>query len=76
MRSGQLNQNRKSSKFGNEIKKIDLYISLGGGGGGTPYNGLNGWAPPKRGIFFRPQVYERVGISLFEVYDSLKVQKG
>ena len=41
MRSGQLNQNRKSIKFGNEIKKIDLYLSLGGpllmaGGGGLP----------------------------------------
>ena len=38
------------------------------GGGGTPYNGLYGEAPPKRGIFFRLQVYERVGISLVEVY--------
>ena len=73
MRSGQLNQNRKSTKFGNEIKKIDLYFSLEGRGG-TPYNSLNGEAPPKRGIFFSPQVYERVGISLLEVYDSLKVQ--
>ena len=76
MRSGQLNQNRKSTKFGNEIEKIDLYFSLGGGGGVTPYNGLNGEAPPKRGIYFRPQAYERVGISSFEVYDSLKAQKG
>ena len=46
----------------------------GGGGGhilggeGTPYNGLYGEAPPKRGTFFRLQVYERVGISLVEVY--------
>ena len=37
--------------------------------GSTPYNGLYGEAPPKRGIFFRPQVYKRVGISLVEVYD-------
>ena len=36
--------------------------------GGTPYNGLYGEAPPERGILFRPQVYERVGISLVEVY--------
>ena len=62
----------KSIKFGNEIKKIDLYLCLGG----TPYNGLNEKALPKRGIFFKPQVHEREGISLFEVYDSLKAQKG
>ena len=35
--------------------------------GSTPYNGLYGEAPPERGIFFRLQVYERVGISLVEV---------
>ena len=55
------------------------------GKGGTPYNGLYGEAPPKRGIFFRLQVYERVGISLVEVYErlgksvnsvGLKAQKG
>ena len=34
-----------------------------GGGGGTPYNGLYGEASPKRGTFFRLQVYKRVGIS-------------
>ena len=27
-----------------------------GGGGGTPYNGLYGEAPPERGTFFRRQV--------------------
>ena len=49
--------------------KIDLYfIQLGGGV--TPYNGLYGEAPSKRGTFFRVQVYERVGISLDEVYES------
>ena len=32
------------------------------------YNGLYGEAPPKRGIFFRLLVYERVGISLVKVY--------
>ena len=36
--------------------------------GGTPDNGLYGEAPPERGTFFRPQVYERVGILLVEVY--------
>ena len=32
------------------------------GGGGTPYNGLYGEAPPERGTFLRLQVYKRVGI--------------
>ena len=32
------------------------------GGGGTPYNGLYGEAPPERGTFFRLQVYKRVGV--------------
>ena len=36
--------------------------------GGTPYNGLYGEAPPERGIFFRLPEYERVGISLVDVY--------
>ena len=36
-------------------------------GGGTPYNGLYGEAPPERGTFFRLEVYERVGISRAEV---------
>ena len=36
---------------------------------GTTYDGLYGEAPPERGIFFRLQVYERVGISLDEVYE-------
>ena len=39
-----------------------------GQGGGTPYNGLYGDdASPERGTFFRLEVYERVGISRFEV---------
>ena len=37
------------------------------GGGGTPYDDLYGEAPPERGICFRLQVYESVGISLVEV---------
>ena len=37
------------------------------GGGGTPYNGLYGEAPPERGTFFRLQVYKGVGISQVEV---------
>ena len=43
-------------------------IDPGRGGGGTPYNGLYGEAPPERDTFFRLQVYERVGILLIEVY--------
>ena len=39
------------------------------GVGGTPYDGLYGEAPPERDIFFRLQVYERVRISLDEVYE-------
>ena len=36
--------------------------------GGTPYDGVYGEVPPERNIFFRLQEYERVGISLDEVY--------
>ena len=38
---------------------------------GATYNGLYREAPPKRGTFFRLQVYERVGISLVEVYERV-----
>ena len=40
-------------------------------GGGTPYNGLYGEAPPERGTFLRLQVYKRVGISQAEVYKRI-----
>ena len=43
----------------------------GWGGGCSPYDGLYREAPPERGIFFRLQVYERVGISLAEVYERV-----
>ena len=39
--------------------------------GDTPYNGLYREAPPERGIFFRLQVYEGVGILLVEVYERV-----
>ena len=39
--------------------------------GGTPYNGLNWEAPPEGGIFFRIQVYQMVGISLVEEFESV-----
>ena len=37
-------------------------------GGDGPY----GESPPERGIFFRPQVYEGVWISLVEVYKRVR----
>ena len=40
--------------------------------GGTPYNGLYGEAAPERGIFFRLQVYERVGNLLGEVHKRVE----
>ena len=40
---------------------------LSPGGGGNPYSGLSGEAPPERGTFLRHQVYKRVGISQVEV---------
>ena len=36
-----------------------------------PYNGIYGEAPPERGTFFRCKVYERVGISPTEVYETV-----
>ena len=53
----------------NEVPPGDTqYKSLHGenvgisGGGGTPYDGLYGKAPPERGIFSTLQIYERVGV--------------
>ena len=40
-------------------------------GGGTPYNGLYGEAPPERDTLFKLQVYKREGISLVEVYERV-----
>ena len=53
-----------------EIIKI-LNRGLEPGEGGTPDNGLYGKASSERGIFFRLQVYERVGILLVEVYERV-----
>ena len=41
------------------------YLQLLAWGGGTPYNGPCGEAPPERGIFFTLQVYERIGNIFF-----------
>ena len=43
----------------------------GGGGGGTPYNGLYGEALLERGTFFMLQVYERAGISRVKVSERV-----
>ena len=43
-------------------------VHLLGGGGDIPYNGLYEEASPRRGTFFRLQVYRRVGISQVEVF--------
>ena len=47
----------------------DFVFSTGGPGEwGTPYTGFYGEAPPKRGTYSSLHVYERVEISLVEVY--------
>ena len=58
--------------FVNKMSNVVLYlntvfkmVSFFKTPGNTPYNGE---APPERVIFFRLQVYERVGILLVEVY--------
>ena len=63
---------QRVDNFNQRIKCIGLSTFYpGGGGGGTPYNGLYGEAPPERGIFFTLQVHERVGISRVEVYERV-----
>ena len=48
-----------SLKCGRFIPALDLY------------NGIYAEALPERGTFFRFQVYERVGISLVDVYETV-----
>ena len=48
-----------------------LNLARGGGGGGTPYNGLYGEAPPQRGTLFRLEVCDRVGISRVQVWERV-----
>ena len=50
---------------------MGLILFIWRGGGGTPYNGLYGEAPHKRGTSFTLQVYERVGISQVKVYERV-----
>ena len=47
-------------------------VCVGGGeDGGSPYNGLYEEVSPKRGTFFKFQVYERARISPVEVYEII-----
>ena len=67
-----------SKAHGGEICRLFLCVTLWGA---IPYNGLYREALPKRVTFFRCRVYERVGISLFEVMKgqgnlSLRYMKG
>ena len=56
-----------------EFSSLYEYQVLGAGGGGsTLYIALYGEAPPERGIFFRLQVYKRVGTSQVEVYKRVR----
>ena len=51
------------------IRIPSIYVLLTrGGGGGTLNVGPYGEASPERETFFRLQVYERVGISLVDLY--------
>ena len=50
------------------VVETNVTLKKGGNNYYTPYDGLYGEAPPEGGMFFRPQVYERVGISLVELY--------
>ena len=50
-----------------KLNKVDTYfgvrlLTVSVAQGATPYYGLYGEVPHKRGTFFRLQVYERVGV--------------
>ena len=48
-----------------------MITARGGGGGGTPYGGLYGEAPPERGAFYKLPVYKRVGKIAILVYERV-----
>ena len=50
---------------------VCVCVCVCGGLGGSSYNSLCEEVPPKRGTFFRFQVYERARISPVEVYESV-----
>ena len=63
---------REKQKLSHEQKQFrQLRRPPPGGVGVTPYNGLYGEASPERGTIFRLQVYERVRISLVEVFERV-----
>ena len=78
-------ENRSIHKDQGENCPLDKKIGVLLPPGGVPFHGLFRWVPPKRGTFFRLQVYERVGTSLVKVYERVgksvismckKAQKG
>ena len=50
------------------VKTLARILRWGWGGERIPYDGQYGKASPESDIFFRPYVYERVGISLVFKY--------
>ena len=50
-----------------KTNSFEVCVTQAGRGGGTLFNGLYREALLEMGTFFKPQVYERVGISLVEV---------
>ena len=46
-----------------------------GGGGGTSYDGLYGDAPAGRSTFSREEVYKRVSISCVEVWERVGISR-
>ena len=69
MRTGELYTSFTTQTKGWKTFSPETEYPLPGGGEGTPYNDLYGEAPPERGIFFRLQVYKRVGTLLVEVHE-------
>ena len=57
-----------ATKESGYIRKEFNSQRTGLGPGGTPYDGLYGEAPPERGTFLGIHVYEKVEISLVEVF--------
>ena len=51
---------------------FSLQFNITPRGGDTPDDGLYRGVPPSRGTFLRLQVYERVGMSLVEIYQRVR----
>ena len=61
-REAQQNEDESFDSFHARLRTLAKPGGRNPGGGGTPYNGLYGEAPPERGTLFRLQVCKRVGI--------------